>query len=195
MNKIYVKDVLKFGPCPEWTEERLKYYDPENQGLTPLEICDLDIPRKEDILRLLLRPEIISERDLHELACVFAERALNRERREGREPDPASWAAIEGKRKWLRGEISDEDLMTIRKKAVAAAYAAYADDAAAAYDAAYAAYAAADAYAAAAAAAYDAAYAASAAADADAYAAYAEERKEQLKIVKNLLEKKWKQHM
>lgn len=47
---------------------------------------------------------------LHEFACRVAEQALTREREAGREPDPSSWAAIEAKRRWLRGEISDFDL-------------------------------------------------------------------------------------
>jgi hypothetical protein len=43
---------------------------------------------------------------LHEAACVFAEGAL----RIGKVTDPRSWAAIEAKRKWLRGEITDKEL-------------------------------------------------------------------------------------
>jgi hypothetical protein len=47
---------------------------------------------------------------LHEFACWCAEQALLREREAGREPDPRSWAAIDAKRKWLRGEITDSEL-------------------------------------------------------------------------------------
>ena len=43
---------------------------------------------------------------LHEAACVFAEGAL----RKAKVTDPRSWAAIEAKRKWLRGEITDKAL-------------------------------------------------------------------------------------
>jgi hypothetical protein len=47
---------------------------------------------------------------LHEFACWCAEQALLKEREAGQEPDPRSWAAIEAKRKWLRGEITDSEL-------------------------------------------------------------------------------------
>ena len=81
---------------------------------------------------------------LHEAACVFAEGAL----RIANVTDPRSWAAIDAKRKWLRGEITDKEL--------AAAWAAARD---AAWDAAWAA-ARAAAWAAAWDAAWDAAWAA-----------------------------------
>ena len=47
---------------------------------------------------------------LHEFACWCAEQALLREREAGQEPDPRSWAAIDAKRKWMRGEITDSEL-------------------------------------------------------------------------------------
>jgi hypothetical protein len=47
---------------------------------------------------------------LHEFACWCAGQALLKEREAGREPDPRSWAAVEAKRKWLRGEITDKEL-------------------------------------------------------------------------------------
>ena len=45
-------------------------------------------------------------RTLRAFACWCAEQALERERAEGHEPDPRSWAAIEAQRAWLRGETS-----------------------------------------------------------------------------------------
>jgi hypothetical protein len=47
---------------------------------------------------------------LHEFACWCAEQALLREREAGRVPDPRSWAAIEVKRRWLKGEANDAEL-------------------------------------------------------------------------------------
>ena len=43
---------------------------------------------------------------LHEFSCRVAEEAL----RAANVTDPRSWAAIEAKRKWLQGEITDEEL-------------------------------------------------------------------------------------
>ena len=62
-----------------------------------------------------------SERILHEFACWCAERALRRERRADREPDERSWGAIEAKRQWLLGEITNEELAAASDAARAAA--------------------------------------------------------------------------
>ena len=65
---------------------------------------------------------------LHEAACVFAEGAL----RIANVTDPRSWAAIEAKRKWLRGEITDNELAAAMAAAWAAAWDAASDAARAA---------------------------------------------------------------
>jgi hypothetical protein len=67
---------------------------------------------------------------LHEAACHFAETAL----RVANVTDPRLWAAIEAKRKWLRGEITNEGLAAARDAAWDAAWAAARD---AAWDAAW----------------------------------------------------------
>lgn len=68
---------------------------------------------------------------LHELACRYAYDALIAERERGRKIDTRSWAGIEAKRKWLKGEITDAELAAARDAAesaawVAAEYAAWA---------------------------------------------------------------------
>ena len=84
---------------------------------------------------------------LHEAVCRFAEQALTNT---GIKDDGsnASWNAIHTKRRWLKGEATDEELDAARDSAYAArdsaysaAYAAYS-----ARDAAYAAYSAYSAY-------------------------------------------------
>ena len=59
-------------------------------------------------------------RILHEFACQCAEDALAMVD----EPDPSSVAAIAAKRRWLNGEIADEELDATRAAAEAAAEAA-----------------------------------------------------------------------
>ena len=54
---------------------------------------------------------------LHEFMCWSAEQALLGEREAGREPDKQSWAAIETKRKWLKGEATDEELIAAENAA------------------------------------------------------------------------------
>ena len=169
MKKITVREIMKFGPCDRYnifTVFKLIKF-----GKTPLEILDLEIS-KSDKFWLLLRPKYISERQLHLLACDFAQEVVYLN------SDPGVQAAIDAKRLWIDGKITDEELKKARaaaRAAYAATYAAYA--AAAARAAAYAARAAyaadaADAATYAANAAYAATYAADAAAAA-AYAAYA----------------------
>ena len=64
--------------------------------------------------KILWEADISAE--LHEFACQCAERALALVEN----PDPRSIAAIEAKRKWLRGEISDDKLRDARAAADAA---------------------------------------------------------------------------
>ena len=61
---------------------------------------------------------------LHEFACWCADEALYAERGAGREPDPRSWAAVEAKRAWLKGEIGSDALDAASAAASAAAWAA-----------------------------------------------------------------------
>jgi hypothetical protein len=78
--------------------------------------ADKSVARRRTVLWMVNATTI-----LHEFACWCAERALTSERNAGREPDPRSWAAIEAKRKWLRGEITDQELAAARAAASAAA--------------------------------------------------------------------------
>jgi hypothetical protein len=64
------------------------------------------------------------ERIAMELAVTWGERALQRERAAGREPDPRSWAAVEVARRYARGEASVEEFRAAHAAAHAAARAA-----------------------------------------------------------------------
>ena len=78
---------------------------------------------------------IDGERILHEFACQCAEYALSFDRN----PDPRSVAAIQAKRDWLDGKITNQELAAARSAAwdaarAAARYAAWAAAWAAAWD-------------------------------------------------------------
>ena len=159
MKTITYEDFVSFSPC--WLtddEERdehadqLAGYRAMRDEWSALDILRLDEVDAEDRLWLVLREELIDAPILHEFACRCAERALSRIDK----PDERSVAAIEAKRKWLRGEISDDEMAAARYAARAAAmdaardaaraaarYAAWAAARAAALDAAW--YAAGDA--------------------------------------------------
>ena len=93
------------------------------EGLTPLQVCDLDIPA-DDRLWVVLRESVIPAGPLRLLACKWARVALDAERAVGREPDPRSWAAIDVGERFARGEATAEELAAARAAAWAAASAA-----------------------------------------------------------------------
>src|SRR5574337_1565285 len=65
--------VFSWGPCEDYTQDVLESL--LGDGKTPLEIIDgyeaAGVPA-DDVLWLLLRPEIVPERELHLLACDYA---------------------------------------------------------------------------------------------------------------------------
>ena len=161
MKTVTPEQFKEFGPC--WLEtaagrQRYARVAAMRDEWSALDVLALDGVSNEDKLWAVLREEFIDAPVLHEYACRCAEYALTFVR----EPDSRSIAAIEAKRKWLRGEISNDDLTAARAAAWDAAWDAACDAAWAAWDAACdAAYDA----------AWDAAQAAARAADA-AWAAY-----------------------
>lgn len=169
MKTVTPEQFKEFGPC--WLEtaagrKRYARVAAMRDEWSALDVLALDGVSNEDKLWAVLREEFIDAPVLHEYACWCAEYALTFVR----EPDSRSIAAIEAKRKWLRGEISNDDLTAARAAAWDAAC-----------DAAWAA-------AAAAAAAADAAWAAArAAAWAAADATWAAAREHEVKLLKELL--------
>ena len=182
------------GFCPCWLEyaagrERFASIAALRAEWTALDVLNLPNVSAGDKLWSVLREEFIDAPILHEFACRCAEYALSFVDN----PDPRSIAAIDAKRKWLRGEIKDKELRAARDAAWDAARDA-AWDAAwyAAWDAARAA-AWAAAWDAARAAARDAACAAACAAARDAAGAAARDaardaaREHELEILRTLL--------
>ena len=148
---ITYEDFAAFRPCWLTDEdkraehaEQLARYRAMRDRWTALDILRLDEVSAEDRLWLVLREELVDAPILHEFACRRAERALSRVHN----PDPRSIDAIETKRKWLRGECTDDELYAAWSAArlaarsaerAAAMYAAWsAERAAASYAAAYA---------------------------------------------------------
>ena len=125
MKTVTPEQFKEFGPC--WLETaagRKKYarVAAMRDEWSALDVLALDGVSNEDKLWAVLREEFIDAPVLHEYACRCAEYALTFVS----EPDSRSVAAIEAKRKWLRGEISNDDLTAAR----AAAWVAAARDAA-----------------------------------------------------------------
>ena len=117
---ITIDDLLSWGPCRDYLE--LGRLAAGRERWTALDILALDQP-PGDLLWVVLRTELIPERVLHELACDFAEHVLYLFERV-RPEDGRPRAAIEAKRAWLRGEITDEQLLAAEDGAKSAAVAA-----------------------------------------------------------------------
>ena len=111
MKTITYEDFVSFNPCwLTYEEERNEHadqlagYRAMRDKWSAIDILRLDEVDAEDRLWLVLREELIDAPILHEFACRCAERALSRINK----PDERSVAAIEAKRKWMRGEIPEE---------------------------------------------------------------------------------------
>lgn len=111
MKTVSYEEFLKFRPCWLGTRdgaEKLERIGRRKKRWTALDV--LDLPEEEvsaeDKLWAVLREEFIEPEILHEFACRCAERALGKVEN----PDSRSIAAIEAKRRWLRGEIGDDEL-------------------------------------------------------------------------------------
>lgn len=131
MKTVTVEQFKSFRPCWLETEkgrEKFARIAAIRNEWTAFDVLNLPDVSAQDKLWSVLREEFIDAPVLHEYACRCAEYALTFVR----EPDSRSIAAIEAKRKWLRGEISNDDLTAAR----AAAWAAWDAARAAARDAA-----------------------------------------------------------
>ena len=132
MKTVTVEQFMKFNPC--YDEDKIKEIAGDKKDWTALDVLALDIPA-EHRLWSVLREEFIDAPILHEFACRCAEEALKLVDN----PDQRSVAAIETKRRWLKGEATNEELAAACAAAYAAAYAARAAADFAAADAARAA--------------------------------------------------------
>ena len=189
MKSVTYDQVLNWNPCWLGTEEgknKLEEIGKRRERWTVWDVLELPESEvsKEDKMWAVLREELIDAPVLHEFACRCAEEALKLVDN----PDPRSVAAIDAKRRWLRGEIPDWELEDARAAAWDACDAAW-DAARAAWAAARAAacdaaWAAANAAASAASAARAAAWAAARAA---AWAACDAAMDAQIAILKELL--------
>ena len=116
MKTVTVEQFKSFRPC--WLETAEGRADfariaAIRDEWTALDVLNLPDVSAADKLWSVLRKEFIDAPILHEFACRCAEYALSFVDN----PDPRSIAAIEAKRKWLRGEITDKELDAARAAA------------------------------------------------------------------------------
>ncbi|CZT57842.1 hypothetical protein BN3661_02193 [Eubacteriaceae bacterium CHKCI005] len=106
---VTYEQFLKFKPC--WLNDRKRATQLKEIGSRKKEWNALDVLRLEEVniadrMWAVLREEFLSANLLHEYACRCADYALSKIDN----PDPRSIQAVEAKRKWMRGEISDTEL-------------------------------------------------------------------------------------
>ena len=124
MKSVTYDQVLNWNPCWLGTEEgknKLEEIGKRRERWTVWDVLELPESEvsKEDKMWAVLREELIDAPVLHEFACRCAEEALKL----ADNPDPRSVAAIEAKRRWLRGEISNRELEEASAAASSAAWA------------------------------------------------------------------------
>jgi hypothetical protein len=119
MKRVSVDTVMSWGPCDTYTHRKVTKLFAGRKTVSALNVLDMKIP-DTDKCWAAVRPELLTDSQLHEVGLRYAERLLTAERGAGREPDPRSWAVLEVKRRWLKGEATDEEL----RKAASAAWAA-----------------------------------------------------------------------
>jgi len=116
MKAVTVDQVMAWEPCQEYTRERVEALFAGREALTAADIVNLvDIPALDKMFAIL-HPEFLTEQQAHYLACDFAETALPAFERLF-PTDTAPRLAVEAKRAWIRGEISDEELIAARAAA------------------------------------------------------------------------------
>ena len=121
MKTVTVEQFKSFRPC--WLEtakgrEKFARIAAIRNEWTALDVLNLPDVSVQDKFWSVLREEFIEAPILHEFACRCAEYALSFVE----SPDPRSIAAIEAKRKWLRGKITDAELDAARGEARDAAH-------------------------------------------------------------------------
>ena len=115
--RVTVQQVMDWKPCgydgpdngKNYTEARVKRLFGRRKYMAALQLLALDIPY-EDRLWGALHEELIHLRTICLFACDVTERALKRERKAGREPDPRSWEAVRVSRLYTDGKATAEEL-------------------------------------------------------------------------------------
>ena len=115
---ITVEQIMAWGPYPGWPEERVRSVI--CGGRTIEQILRARLIQPADRIWVACHEGVVSDRILRLFACDCAERALTRERRAGREPDPRSWEAVRVARFYAEGLATQDELAAARYGARAA---------------------------------------------------------------------------
>jgi hypothetical protein len=119
---ITVEQFLSFKLCEDYPEKRIREIAGDKKEWSAIDILAREDVPAEDRLWVVLREELIDGPILHEFMCRIAERHLARVET----PDPRSAEGLVVKRRWMRGEATDDELVAANEAATAAWRAAWA---------------------------------------------------------------------
>jgi hypothetical protein len=114
--KITANQIISWGPCPMYPAALVR--ELVGDGVTIEEILETKKIPNADKAWMLTREEIFPAKQIHELACRFAEYALSK----ADNPDPRSVEAIRVKRLWIAGKATDEEMRKARVAAWSSAW-------------------------------------------------------------------------
>ena len=106
MKTVSINQVMGWRPCPNYPQKRITELFAGKEFLSWEDVVALDIPT-EDKLWALLREDFIPDRELHLLACDFAEKVLHLT------DDPRCAEVIRVKRIWVDGKATYEELAAV----------------------------------------------------------------------------------
>ena len=112
MKTITVDQLLEWEPC--WSESKIRKLAGDNINWSALDILALEKVSVDRKLRVVLREELIDAPVLHEYGCLCAESVLHLTHDKARE---VCRNAIDTKRRWLRGDATDEELAAAQSAA------------------------------------------------------------------------------
>lgn len=115
MKTVTLEQILKWNPCSDYSERRLKKLAAGRTEISAQEILDLNIP-VEDRLWAVLRNDFFTDSELRLLACDFTEHTLHIFER-AHPGDARPRETIEVARRYAHGEATDEELAAARRAA------------------------------------------------------------------------------
>jgi len=124
--KFSVQDILDFNPCSSYTEERITELFKSvgcKKYVTVDKLFKANIPH-DDFFWLILRPEFIPEKELHQIAIWCFERIAQPVWEKYYPDDKRPQEAVRIKKLWLKGKSTVEELAAARDAAREAARAA-----------------------------------------------------------------------
>ena len=112
--------IRKHDPCADGWKKLLDGLGKTEADDGPLPVADiLRISGVDDALWALQAVDG-HDRDIRHCACDYAEMALTYEREIGREPEAASWKAVEVSRRYADGQATVEELINSKYEAMRA---------------------------------------------------------------------------